>query len=167
MADALAFIADPSLDLVVLHLAPPHYPWIYDAVMRRYTLMGFGAKGYVGNLALADATLGEIRAAVRSSGRETATTLVVTSDHPWRQSRSLDGRADPRVPLLVRLAGDAHADTLHARLNTVLLGDFVLATLGGEIRSSTDLARWFSDRAALTGRPSAGTLTPRGPTAHH
>lgn len=148
MAGALALVADPSLDLVVLHLAVPHYPWIYNAVGGRYTVMEFGARGYLGNLALADADLGALRTALESSGLNEETSLVVTSDHPWRESRTFDGRSDPRVPLIVHLSKARGGSTVLGPFNTVVTGDLCLALLAGSLNSADSVPAWLAAHAA-------------------
>jgi hypothetical protein len=148
MESALALVADRSLDLVVLHLVPPHYPWIFNEGTGKYTLMGFGARGYLGNLALADAALKELRDSLRRSGLAGRTTLVVTSDHPWRESRSLDGRMDPRVPFMVHVAGARGAVTEHRPFNTVVAGELCLALLSGSLTSAAGLPAWIEAHAA-------------------
>ena len=144
---ALERVADPGLDLVVLHLVPPHYPFIFDAQSGRYTFWSVGPRGYLGNLALADSTLAVLRRAIRRSGLEGVTTLVVTADHAWRTAHEFDGGTDSRVPLIVRLAAHAAADTVRTPVSTLRLGDLVAAALAGDLRDRASLDRWVAANA--------------------
>ncbi len=152
MASALALIADPSLDLVVLHLAVPHYPWIFDPATGRFSLMEFGAQGYLGNLALADVTLGAIRTAIESSGLGEKTSLVVTSDHPWREARTYDGRSDPRVPFIVHVSKVRDGTRVIQPFNTVVAGDLCLALLSGSLSSGDSVPAWLAAHPGGTAR---------------
>ena len=126
---AVAAAADTSVSLVLLHLPIPHPHGIYDR--RRNELSLARGNNYLDNLELADRTLGDIRAALRTAGIERNTILLVTSDHPWRpdvwskdasftgEERELAkaGRTD-RIPFLVHFPGAARQLIYSRRLDT-------------------------------------------------
>ena len=67
--EAQRYAADPSLQLVFLHLPTPHPPHFYDRHSRTFTGRSPGAAGsYPDSLALADLILGEIREAMTRAG---------------------------------------------------------------------------------------------------
>lgn len=145
-AEAQRMVADSTLGLVVLHLAVPHYPWIFDDETERFTWRSFGPAGYRGNVRLADADLGAIRRELETSGLRPRTTLIVTSDHAWRTASSLDGGSDPRVPFLLHFPGDTRSNVLAVPIQTVHTGDLALAILRGEVGSASDAVAWFRRR---------------------
>lgn len=69
--------ADTRFQLVYMHFPIPHLLGFYDRRKQAYSTED--SSSYLDNLALADRTLGEIRAAAPSD-----TMLLVTSDHPLR-----------------------------------------------------------------------------------
>ncbi len=74
---ALGLAADTRFQLVYMHFPIPHLLGLYDRRKQAYSTED--SASYLDNLALADRTLGEIRAAAPSD-----TTFFVTSDHPLR-----------------------------------------------------------------------------------
>jgi hypothetical protein len=74
---AIELAADTRFQLVYMHFPIPHLLGFYDRRSAQYSIED--SSGYLDNLALADRTLGEIRAAAPPD-----TTFFVTSDHPLR-----------------------------------------------------------------------------------
>lgn len=74
---AAALAADTRYQLVYMHFPIPHLLSFYDR--RKHAYSTEDSSSYLDNLALADRTLGEIRAAMPPD-----TSLLVTSDHPLR-----------------------------------------------------------------------------------
>lgn len=142
---ALQLVQDPDLNLIFVHFAVPHYPWIWNADAGRYDVTRLGAKGYFDNLALSDALLGKLRQALEKSGMDDRTVVILTSDHPWREARSYDGRSDDRVPLMIRFPGVGPGQTSDIPFNTVRLGDVCLAILNGRVGSPTQTVRWLEE----------------------
>ncbi len=153
---ALTLVADSTLSFVLLHLPVPHYPWIFDEGVGAITWQSFGPQGYRGNVRLADHDLDEIRRGLDSSPGAGRTTLIVTSDHPWRRSAELDGGSDPRVPFLLHFPGAREAMTLTGPINTTRTGELVLAILRGEVGTGHQAAAWFEAR----GQGPTGALPP-------
>jgi len=113
-ANALRAITDPRLDLVLIHWPIPHEPYIYNRVQQNFTLTHTSEDGYLDNLVLMDRTLEKIRLALEQAGLAEHTTILLSSDHSWRESNEFDGKQDPRVPFLLKLANsiDATTDTM-------------------------------------------------------
>jgi len=137
-------VGDARPGLVYVHLPVPHPPPIFDRSTGQTTVFNFAdINGYFDNVALADRTLGEIRGAMEATGAWDRSTIIVSSDHFWRDSKRLEGRGDHRIPFLLKPA-DSHAALVYANpFNTVLTGDIVLAILNGDITDVEAAAAWL------------------------
>ena len=107
------------------------------------------------SLALADRTLGELRAAMESAGLWDRATILISSDHPYREAMTLDGKSDPRIPFLLKLAGAGDPLSYGAAFNTVLSRDLLIAILNGKVDNSSGVADWL-DRRRTTVSADAG-----------
>ncbi len=87
-----------------------------------------------------------MRRRLEEAGLWERTAVVVTSDHNWRQSFSLDGKTDARVPFLVKLPAQKEGITYETELSTVLAHDLVLAILRGELSQAEQVRGWLSER---------------------
>jgi len=144
--DALVAVSDPSFNLVFAHYPVPHMPGIFDRTRNRIgPVQGMELEGYLGNLALADRALGNVRRAMTASGEWDRSTVIVTSDH-WLRLAGLDPSATFRVPLLVKLPHQRQGLQFDPRLNTVLLHDLALKQLTGDLRTPKELAVWLDHR---------------------
>lgn len=160
---ALQVAADPTFDVVFIHLTVPHPPAIYYRA--RDVLTDRPGGNYLDNLALADRSLGELRAAMEASGVLDDTAVLVSSDHEWRPdgwrpfySRDewapedapvdLDTQ-DARIPFLLRLPGQRTSLHYEAVLNTVLSKDLLLAVLRGELVSLDAVRAWLDTRRSM------------------
>jgi hypothetical protein len=174
--DASRAATDPALGLVFIHWCIPHAPFVYST-RDRWAMDGSG--DYLGNLLLADRTLGELREAMERAGVWDSTTLLVSSDHGlrataqdvvplWGDARQIVDRPgiDPRVPFLVKLAGYKMPVTFNSPLSTVLSCDLVMAVLGGNIATPEDLRRWIDrNRRYEPGMPASAQT--QGPIGRH
>jgi hypothetical protein len=143
--DTAAFRAasDSGLRLVFLHLPVPHLPPVWDRSTSSFTLVSLGASGYFDNLALADRVLADLRRSIAAAGLTERTTLVVTSDHPWRGGPIAGVAPGDRVPFIVHMP-DGGAREWEDRVETVRLRALASGLLAGEIRTTADLARWLA-----------------------
>ncbi|HEV2022281.1 MAG TPA: sulfatase-like hydrolase/transferase, partial [Terriglobales bacterium] len=123
LQEAKQAAADPKLGLVVLHLPVPHEPAIYRRDDAELTIFNFRPDWYFDNLALADRTLGDLRMEMERAGLWDASTVLVTSDHSLRWYAMLDQTMDPRVPFLVKLAGQQQEVVYHAPLRSLVAHD--------------------------------------------
>jgi hypothetical protein len=129
--------ADPNLSLVFLHMPAPHGPFYYP----RPRAIG----GYLDHLQLADQALGKIRRAIEEANLADSTTMIVSSDHWYREADLVDGRIDHRIPFLVHFPHDG-GFSYRPPFNTVITRALITAILRGEISSAAQSASWI-DRA--------------------
>ena len=141
--DALRIVVDPSFDLVFLHYPVPHAPHPYDRVKGTFTRANAGFEGYLDSLALADILLGEVRAEMTRVGAWDDTTVLVSSDHPYRESRRLDGKDDPRVPFLLKLPGQSASVVYDEPLQTLVTRRLIDSVFRGEVTSPTTAVGWL------------------------
>lgn len=146
--EALELVASADFDFVFVHWPIPHAPYFFDADTARPTARNRGPAGYVDNLALTDAMLGELCDRMSASTIGRCSTLIVSSDHWFRASASYDGRTDHRVPFLVRLPGDALETCWPQEFATVRTAELVRRLLTGEVRSVDELKTWMASALA-------------------
>lgn len=144
--EARKAVGDAKLGLVVLHLAVPHEPAIYRRDQGELTLFNFRPDWYFDNLALADRTLGDLRREMERAGLWDASTVIVTSDHPLRWYAMLDETVDPRVPFLVKMAGQKQQVVYPLPLRSLIAHDLALAVLRGELSRPEQVIPWFDRR---------------------
>jgi hypothetical protein len=152
--DGMAMVADPGLGLVLLHWPIPHPLGIYD----RYTdRISFSRQNnHLDNYELVDQALGEIRAALVTSGLDERTTILLTSDHPLRpdewnyratwtaeESTVSQEQQFPWVPFLLRLAGETAPIPYSKQFNTLLAKDLILDILAGQVLTADDASAWI------------------------
>jgi hypothetical protein len=172
LAAALEMAQDPVIGFAMLHFPVPHHPDIYDR--KRQELSIDDERSYFDNLALADRTLGEVRAAMEAAGLWEQSTVIVSSDHWWRAIHRGDwgltpeeelvfaGERNRRVPFLVKLAGESEPSTYPRGFNTLLVHDLILDLLAGEITARESLVAWFDERRATARVPYLQPTT-KGP----
>jgi hypothetical protein len=141
--DALSAIANPAFDLVFLHYPVPHAPHPYDRFNRTFTRSNAGFEGYSDSLALADLLLGEVRAEMTRLDLWDSATILVTSDHPYRESTHLDGKSDPRVPFLMKFPGQNTSVVYSGLLHTLVTRELLESVFRGEVSSPKDAVEWF------------------------
>jgi len=140
---ALSAVANPAFDLVFLHYPVPHAPHSYDRVNRTFTRGNSGFEGYSDSLALADLLLGEVRAEMTRLRLWDNATILVTSDHPYRESRHLDGKSDPSVPFLLKFAGQNTQVVYTRPLHTLVTRELLGSIFRGEVSSPKKATEWF------------------------
>ena len=142
--DALSLVANPAYGLILLHLPPPHDPWVYLPDKNEFTAWGIAdPAGYFNNLGLADHDLGDLRRKMETAGQWDKTWVILSADHSWRLSKSYDGVRDYRVPFLIKSTGAGQSLTYSNRFNTVLTHDLILAILRGEVTNQPATATWL------------------------
>jgi arylsulfatase A-like enzyme len=141
--------------------------WIPYSTRDRWALDGSG--DYLGNLLLADRTLGELRKAMERAGVWDSTTLLLFSDHGLRATADnvfplwgnepqtvVRATTDRHVPFLVKLAGYKMPVTFNSPLSTVLSCDLVIAVLRGNVATPENLTRWVDrNRRYEPGMPAS------------
>ncbi len=85
--EALTTLTNAAFDLCFIHFPVPHLPAIVGTLSYTNLAPLFSdPKAYIGNLHRADALMGHCLRALESSPAGLRTTLIVSSDHPWRRS---------------------------------------------------------------------------------
>lgn len=137
LRDTLGAVAKRGL--IWAHFPIPHPPAIFDPGTQQVTWWGSdGLAGYLSNLFLVDQTVGSIRRAMGPLWDES--TIILVSDHNWRQAGLFGGESNARVPLYVKLPGGSGGSTDEATTARIL-PFVVLAALRGEAKTRDDLER--------------------------
>ena len=130
---------DPTLDFVFVHMPIPHSPFFYDRHTGTFTGKNSFVTGYLDHLALVDRSLAEIWGAMQRSGTWDATTVILSADHHFRNSTALDGKSDPRVPLLIKLANQDQPTEIEQPVDTIHTAEVVLRALKGELSTTNQV----------------------------
>jgi len=142
-AATFAMAGNPQFQLGYAHLPIPHAPFGYNRKTGRFDLSNNPLEGYIDSLALLDRTLGELREAMESAGTWDSTTVLITTDHPFRHAAQLHGKWDPRIPFFLKLAGQRGGQSYDAPFNTVLIHDLLLAVMRGEVTNAAEAVSWL------------------------
>lgn len=128
--EAFRMLGDPSYDFCFVHLPAPHLP-VITGPDRKSTVLGLFSdpRAYLHNLAVADSVLGRCLYVLQRTPAGSRTTLIVSSDHPWRISEKYDGKSDPRVPFLIRFPGQKTGSDIGKAFQTVRTRDIVREVL--------------------------------------
>jgi hypothetical protein len=136
-------VSDERLGLVFLHFPVPHAPAVYDRFRQTMTKSNSPISGYIDSLALADRVLGQLRGEMEQCGSWDKTTVLVTADHSFRASAALDGKNDPRVPYVLKLAGQSRGARYDRVFHTVRTRALLEAILSGRLRSPEQVIGWM------------------------
>jgi len=140
---AIALATDTRYQLIYVHFPIPHLLGIWDRRENKYATDDRAS--YLDNVALADRTLGEIRAALEHSNLWNDTVVLVTSDHPlrdqtieaarwWNDSETASIKAERKyVPFLLKLAGPYE---LRATFPATRTGDLLRAILDRRVTTN-------------------------------
>jgi hypothetical protein len=140
---AIALATDTRYQLVYMHFPIPHLLGFWDRRDNKYSTDDRAS--YLDNVALADRTLGEIRAALERAALWNETTVLVTSDHPlrdqtieaaqwWNDPETASIKAERKyVPFLLKLAGPYE---LHAMFPATRTGDLLQAILDRRVTTT-------------------------------
>jgi hypothetical protein len=151
---AAAAAADASYGLVLAHLLTPHFPHAWDRRTATFTLGNAPLRGYYDSLALTDRALGRLRRAMEHAGVWESTTVLLSSDHSMKHAALLDGKADLRVPFLLKFAGQSEAGVYEPVFNTVLTRELLVDVLRGNVASARQAAEWLDRRGEPPAWPS-------------
>lgn len=143
----IAVAVDPAYGFSFIHLPIPHGPHAYDRRTGQFTLRNSPIRGYFDSLALLDRCLGEIRRSMESAGIWDRTTVLITSDHPYRSAAAIDGKMDPRIPYFLKMASQKDTYVYDRPFNAVLTHDLVLSILRGELAGPEEVADWLDRKA--------------------
>jgi hypothetical protein len=146
---SLELAADERIGLLVSHLPIPHLGGLYDRSSGQFgpateSSTNWGEQ-YLGNLVLVDRVLGEFRTRMSSAGLWDKSSIIITSDHWLRNSTANGGKTDYRVPLLIKMPKPTQGVAYSSSVNNLLLYEFSLAVLRGEVTNSADVVRWMDE----------------------
>lgn len=133
LGQAVSLVGRRDLDLVYLHLPLPHGPFAYDRRTRRFDVLHSPPRRYLDNLELADHTWGVLRRTIEAAGLWDSTTVLLSSDHPWRGARSAGFPAEGRVPFMLKLAGQRQGLSYSRPMNTRCSQVLLLEALRGHL----------------------------------
>ena len=104
----LTLRADPSIGVAFVHFNIPHMPYFYNPEIGRFGRRGYPDDLYEDALRWVDRSVGDILSALRRSGLDSKTAIIISSDHPARLIQTLD----PHVPFIVHLPGETCRNAL-------------------------------------------------------
>lgn len=153
-AEALA--GNDAIRFAFIHLPVPHPPGIYNRATHTYSEHGT----YLDNLVLADQTFGALLQALKHSGGDSHTILIVSSDHSWRvgmwkmnnttwtkeEERASGGKFDPRPVLMVHFPDETTGETIAQPFAEIKTRQLIDAMLQGQLHSPQDLDRWLATK---------------------
>jgi hypothetical protein len=139
--NATSLLDQEPIDLVMIHLALPHGPFVYDR--RSGQTVATPGRSYLDGLANADKVLGTLMQQVESSPRWAQTTLIVQGDHSWRtpmwlyepgwttedQVTSNGGKFDDRPMLLIHAPGQNETVSVTEPVSLMKVHDVIESVL--------------------------------------
>lgn len=152
------FLADPSINFLLLHMPVPHPFGFYD---RKDKTFSSGHTSYIDNLALADAYLAHVRKVLEQQDAWDSTTVVVMGDHSWRtsliwsstagwsaedQAASHGGQFDDRPAYIVKLPHEQVGARVDARFSAIRTRALFDAILQNQVRTPEELRGWVLQR---------------------
>jgi hypothetical protein len=142
MNETLRAVRSSTASLFFIHLFGGHGPYFFSRTNSGFYKGGAKPSLYFEALSLIDVSIGEIRKELEAAGRWDSTTLIFSTDHPLRNVS--DGKKDPRIPFIIKLAGSSKAVTWAPQFNTVVTSDLVLAILRGDVRTHEQIGAWLA-----------------------
>jgi len=157
VARALQVARDRAVGFALLHLPVPHPPYFYNAATgindrAAAPITGIfeqNQQGYIDALALTDRTLGKIRRAMEQAGVWDTTSVLVSSDHPYRHRPALDGKLRSKhVPYLLKMSGAMQPGNYDREISALITRKLILAMLSGEISCTSQVPAWLDAHRA-------------------
>jgi len=140
-SDALRFARNSPASLLFIHLVGGHAPYFFSRTSPGVYQGGTNPSLYFDSVVLLDRSIGQFRKQLEADGRWDATSLILSTDHHMRSL--VDGKMDPRIPFILKLAGDSKPVTWDRQFNTVVTSDLVLSILRGDVRTHEQIAAWL------------------------
>jgi hypothetical protein len=131
--------ADASLGLAFVHFNVPHPPFFDRSPGQSAQEPG---DPYLRELEWVDSAVRELLDALRRSGLDSKTAVILTSDHPAR----LVHPTDPHVPLIVHFPGEERPMALDEEVTALRAGELALGIARGEIRGPEEAAHFLAGR---------------------
>lgn len=139
LATAKRNAADPSVGFSFIHFNIPHLPYFDQPRIGGLGYYGYRDDLYSDALERVDSSIGEILKALRGAGLDSKTAIILSSDHPQRQSP----QTDPHVPFIVHLPGQETGTVYNREFSTIKTADVALAIAGGGIRTPADIEQFL------------------------
>ena len=121
-----------DLDLVYIHVPPPHNPYLFDPKTGKMSVVFRGPVDswrYLNNLQLADRVFAQIRRSMEAAGVWERSIVVITADHGFRRKHLMGyPRTDRHVPFMVKSPGIIHLSP-REHLETRCTGELLLEWL--------------------------------------
>lgn len=143
LARAERAVTDPETGFVFLHVPVPHAPHSYNRFTGKFDEKNNPLRGYVDSLALLDKMAGTLRDDMERAGLWDKTVVIFSADHPFRIAEAIDGKRDPRVPVLIHFPGETTSTPYGRPMHTIVTAQFVLAVVRGEISNRSQAMEWF------------------------
>lgn len=159
----MPMLENPKLNFVLLHIPCPHPPGVWD--IRKQAFTTDGTPDYIDNLENADRIMGKIRRTLERTGQWDQSTVLVSSDHPYRphdwlvlqvlphpaeMARLTQLKWQPYIPFFLKMPGQKTGIEYHRSFNSMLSSNLLLAALQGEIRTSAQAVQWLDAHAAAS-----------------
>jgi arylsulfatase A-like enzyme len=153
-----AYLADPSINFLFLHMPIPHPYGFYDRSKQAFSTRH---TSYIDNLALADHYLAHLRQLLEQNHQWDSATVIVMGDHSWRTSiiwkdsmtwtaedeaASHGGEFDPRPAYIVKLANQQTPAQINQPFSAVNTRARLDAVIHDRLRTPADLQTWASQQ---------------------
>ena len=153
-----AYLADPSINFLFLHMPIPHPFGFYD---RSKKILSTKHTSYIDNLALADLYLAHMRQLLEQNNQWDTATVIVMGDHSWRTSSiwkdsmtwtdedeaaSHGGEFDPRPAYIVKLPNQKTPARIDRPFSAVSTRALLDALLQNHLQTPADLQTWASQQ---------------------
>ncbi|GEM_PF-5565263 len=155
LLSGLSVASNANYDFVFLHLPVPHPPGVNHRLPLLEALSSSGIP-YYDNVRLLDRFVARLRESMERAGLWDSTHLILSSDHPlresvWRDRKSFVGPGDllnpgdrGRVQVIVKLRRDESGLEYSEPFNSILLHDLCLQLAQGRIAALPDLKLWLA-----------------------
>jgi hypothetical protein len=153
-----AYLADPSINFLFLHMPIPHPYGFYD---RNNNAFSTKHTSYIDNLALADRYLAHMRQLLERNNQWDSATVIVMGDHSWRTSSiwkdsmtwtdedeaaSHGGEFDPRPAYIVKLPNQQTPSRIDRPFSAVSTHALLDGLLQDHLQTPADLQTWASQQ---------------------
>jgi len=153
-----AYLADPSITFLFLHMPIPHPYGFYDRSKKAFTTKH---TSYIDNLALSDRYLAHIRQLLDQKNQWDPATIIVMGDHSWRttqiwrdsmtwtdedQAASHGGEFDPRPAYIVKLPNEQTPARIDHPFSAVSTRALLDALIQDRLQTPADLQTWANQQ---------------------
>jgi hypothetical protein len=153
-----AYLADPSINFLFLHMPIPHPYGFYDRNKKTFSTKH---TSYIDNLALADRYLAHMRQLLERNNQWDSATIIVMGDHSWRTSSiwkdsmtwtdedeaaSHGGEFDPRPAYIIKLPNQQTPSRIDQTFSAVSTHALLDGLLQDHLQTPADLQTWASQQ---------------------